>query len=197
MVLPLRVRDCNLALHGKNPSHTVPLHRYAVCFACDVLGEAALDPAQLRQTYALVRFVDRERGRVAFREADSVFRLFLELSRVHLLAIKKPLIAFLQFEQHALQGMDWRILEKIAVRVGIIAPHGELLHHLVFPELLFLAPAISGLLDRQGTVPNEALATSILAHRTLLCAGRLQPVVRESFLYLHGLISRSVPGTRK
>jgi hypothetical protein len=42
------------------------------------------------------------------------------------------------------------------------------------------------LLDRQGTIPDESLAASILTHQVFLSTCWLKPVVRESLLYLHG-----------
>ena len=87
--------------------------------------------------------------------------------------------------ENTLQGVYRRILEETAVRVGIVAPHRQLLHHLVLAELLFLTSAVSGLLDRQSTIPNKSLAASILAHQAFLSTCRLQPVARESLLYSH------------
>ena len=70
------------------------------------------------------------------------------------------------------------------MRVGIVAPHRQLTHHLGAPYHL-LTTTIPGLLDRESTIPDKPLAASILAQQTLLCACRLQPIVRESLLYLH------------
>src|SRR5271166_1885110 len=103
---------------------------------------------------------------------------------MYLFLVEKLVVTLVQFPQHALQGMHGGLSEEVAVRVGIVAPHRQLTHHLGAPYHL-LTTAIAGLLDRQGTIPDKPLATSILAHQKLLCACGLQPVVRESFLYLH------------
>jgi hypothetical protein len=81
--------------------------------------------------------------------------------------------------------MHRRILEKIAVRVGVVAPHRKLLHHFVLAELLLFSSAVSGLFDGEGTIPDKSFAASILEHQALLSTRWLQPVVRESLLYLH------------
>jgi len=150
-----------------------------------MLAETALDPAEFWQAHSLIRPVYIERRWVRLGETDFSFRLFLELRRVNLLTLKEALVAVVQLEQNTLQGVYGRILEETAVRVGIVAPHRQLLHHLVLAELLFLTSAVSGLLDRQGTIPNKSLAASILAHQVFLSICRLQPVARESLLYLH------------
>src|SRR5271165_3169268 len=101
-----------------------------------------------------------------------------------LFLVEKLVVTLVQFPQDALQGMHGRLSEEVAVRVGIVAPHRQLTHHLGAPYHL-LTTTIPGLLDRESTIPNEPLAASILAQQTLLCAGRLQPIVRESLLYQH------------
>src|SRR5271165_7553269 len=103
---------------------------------------------------------------------------------MYLFLVEKLVVTLVQFPQHALQGMHGGLSEEVAVRVGIVAPHRQLTHHLGAPNHLLTA-AIAGLFEGESAIPNKPLAASILAQQTLLCACRLQPIVRESFLYLH------------
>lgn len=52
-------------------------------------------------------------------------------------------------------------------------------------ELTRAASSCGGLLDGQGTIPDEPLAVRTLPHQVFLSTCRLKPVVRESLLYLH------------
>ncbi len=151
-----------------------------------MLGEATLDPTQLGQTNPLIGLIHLEACGVGFRKTNSCLGLFLKLRRVNLLASEEPLITVVQFVQTALQCMHRRIFKKVAVRVGIVAPHRELLHHLVLPELFLFAATVAGLLHSQGPIPDEPLAARILTHQLFLSPGGLKPIVREALLYLHG-----------
>src|ERR1700730_1367240 len=131
-------------------------------------------------------FVQFKQRGIGFGETNFAFRLLFELRRVNLLALEESLIRVVQFEQDALQSVHRRIFEKVAVGVGIVAPHRELLHHCILAELFVLASAVAGLLHRQSTIPDPPLAASILAHQAFLSACWLQPVVGEALLYLHG-----------
>ena len=105
---------------------------------------------------------------------------------MNLLASEETLITLVQLVQDTLQSVHGRLSKKVAVRVGVVAPHRELLHHLVLPEQFLFTSTVAGLLDRQGPIPDEPLAASILTHQVFLSTGWLKPVVRESLLYLHG-----------
>src|SRR2546430_4028975 len=105
---------------------------------------------------------------------------------MNLLASEETLITLVQFVQDTLQSVHGSLAKKVAVRVGVVAPHRELLHHLVLAEQFLFASTVAGLLDRQGPIPDEPLAASILTHQVFLSTGWLKPVVRESLLYLHG-----------
>ena len=180
------IGTCDLALDRQNPAPTVPLNRYAAGLAFDVPCEATLEPTQLGQTNPLIGLIHLEACGVGFRKTNSCLGLFLKLRRVNLLASEEPLITVVQFVQTALQCMHRRIFKKVAVRVGIVAPHRELLHHLVLPELFLFAATVAGLLHSQGPIPDEPLAARILTHQLFLSPGGLKPIVREALLYLHG-----------
>src|SRR5208283_723880 len=111
---------------------------------------------------------------------DPDFGFLFALRRVTLLVLKESLVRIVQFVQNALQRMYRSILQEVAVRVWIVASQLELIHHFVRAQLLFLASAVAGLLQREVPIPDEPLAAGILAHQTLLCTRGLQPVVGES-----------------